>query len=80
MIWIQSVVQKRVQAEATLARPRQELHDYLDSPLVDLHAGTLDVIAWWGVSHVAITLAFADANPPLPPFRNTRPATQLSPV
>jgi hypothetical protein len=79
MNWMESAVQERVQAEATLANPRQELHDYLDSPLVNSHGGTLDIVAWWGVSPVAIALAFADANS-YPPSRNTPSATQLSPV
>jgi len=79
MIWMESSVQGRVQAETTLVNPRQELHDYLDSPLVSSHAEPLGLVAWWGVSHVAIALAFADANS-YPPSRNTPSATQLSPV
>jgi hypothetical protein len=77
-MWIRSTLQKRVQAEATLTGHRQELHDYLDSPLVDPNAETLDVVAWWGVSRVAIALAFTDANPYLssetrPLLSNSRP-------
>lgn len=79
MSWVRSAVQERVQTEATLVNPRQELHDYLDSPLVDLPDETLDLAAWWGVSHVAIALAFADTNS-YPPSRNTPSATQPSPV
>jgi hypothetical protein len=79
MIWMESAVQERMQAEAALGGPRQELHDYLNSPLVNSHGRPLDLVAWWGVSHVAIALAFADANS-LPPSRNTPPAIQPSPV
>ena len=67
--WMYSAVQKRVQAETALADHRQGLHDYLDSPL--LPDKTPNLVAWWGVSHVAIALAFADANSSLPP--GTRP-------
>jgi hypothetical protein len=47
---------------------------------VDPQGKTLDVVAWWGVSHVAIALASADANSSLSPFRNTPSDTQHSPV
>ena len=82
--WMHAAVQKRVQAEAELAGPRQELHDYLNSPLVNPQDKTLDVVAWWGVSHVAIALAFADADSSLasethPQIPNTRPCSSRLP-
>jgi len=62
--WVRSAVSKRVQPEAAVASPRQELRDYFDSPRVNCPDNTLDVVAWWGVSY-AIALPFAnDANPP----------------
>ena len=73
-----AAVQKRVQAETTSVGPRQELHDYLNSPPVNPQGKMLDVVAWWGVSHAAIALAFADADSSLasetrPQIPNTRP-------
>jgi len=45
--WVRSAVSKRVQAEAAVASPRQELRDYFDSPRVNCRDNTLDVVAWW---------------------------------
>lgn len=55
--WMCAAVQKCMQEEAELASPRQELHDYLNSSPVNTHGKTLDVVAWWGVSHAAIARA-----------------------
>ena len=48
MIWMQDAVRERMQAESTLVRPREELENYLNSPLVDFHAEKLDIIGLWG--------------------------------
>ena len=57
-----------MQKPSWLVGPHQELYDYLDSPLVNLEDKMLDLVAWWGVSYVAIAPAFADAHPHLPFF------------
>ena len=80
--WMYSSVQKSIQAEPGRVDQSQELHDYLDSPLVSPKEKRLDLVAWWGVSHIAVALALADANssPSSIPSRNRPFATQLSPV
>jgi hypothetical protein len=50
MNWMQHSIDEGVETEVKLINPRQELHDYLDSPRVEVHDRMLDVIAWWGVS------------------------------
>ena len=77
--WMYSSVQKSIQAEPGRVDQSQELHDYLDSPLVSPKEKRLDLVGWWGVSHVAIALALADANssPSSIPSRNRPFATQL---
>jgi hypothetical protein len=59
--WVRSAVSKRVQPEAAVASPRQELRDYFDSPRVNCPDNTLDVFAWWRVSH-----AMLPSHSPLP--------------
>jgi hypothetical protein len=80
--WIRSSVKQSVQVKAARTGHCQELHDYLNSPPVESDGtAPLDLVAWWGVSHVAIALALADANSSSSiPSRNTLFATQLSPV
>ena len=80
--WLRSSVKQNEQAKVALTGHCQELHDYLNSPPVDSDTTPLDLVAWWGVSHVAIALALADANssPSSIPSRNRPSATQLSPV
>ena len=81
--WIRSSVKQGVQAKVAQTGHCQELHDYLNSLPVDCGDTTpLDLVAWWGVSHVAIAPALADANssPSSIPSRNMPSTTQLSPV
>ena len=61
--WIRSSVKQSVQAKVARTGHCQELHGYLNSLPVDCGDTTpLDLVAWWGVSHVAIALALTDAN------------------
>ena len=61
--WIRSSVKQSVQEKVAQTGHCQELHDYLNGPPVDSDDTTpLDLVAWWGVSHVVIALALADAN------------------
>jgi len=80
--WLRSSVKQNEQAKVALTGHCQELHDYLDSPLVSPKEKRLDLVGWWGVSHVAIALALVNANssPSSIPSRNRPSATQLSPV
>jgi hypothetical protein len=55
-VWTFSTAQNNMQAEATLANPLEELNDYLNSPLVDFRDKKLDIVVWWGVSHVVLPL------------------------
>src|SRR5437773_1574085 len=81
--WVCSAVSKRVQQEAAVASPRQELRDYFDNPRVNCPDNTLDVFAWWRVSHVMLPSHSPLPMmliPCLPLFSNTLSATQLSHV
>jgi len=44
--WMRDAVKSRVASDTASRRPRQELKDYLASPLEDIK----NVVAWWGVS------------------------------
>jgi hypothetical protein len=77
--WMCTTARDHMQAETTLANPLEELHDYLNSSLVDFRNKEPDLIGWWGVSCL-ITIALAVANPRLPSFSNTPSAIQPLPV
>jgi hypothetical protein len=44
--WMRDAVKSRGASDTASRRPRQELEDYLASPLEDIE----NVVAWWGVS------------------------------
>jgi hypothetical protein len=45
---MQSRLQARREADASMSAYRDELDDYLKSPLEDIEGG--DAVRWWGVS------------------------------
>ena len=55
---MQKRIKNRLEQEKNAQDPRQELKNYLDSPLED----TSDQIKWWGVCYIFICFFFSDIN------------------
>jgi hypothetical protein len=57
MSFIQAAVRGRVELERVGRNPRQELLDYINSPL---EIGADDPVQWWGVSTIYCLASFYD--------------------